>query len=72
MSNDPRHQQLIAAGWRYDAAQNRYTPPGEVQPGTEKWYNQEAAWQAYQFNQVSDASPRPSAHRRDKRMQEPE
>jgi hypothetical protein len=34
-----RHEQLIAAGWRYDANAAKYAMPGGV-----LWYTQSEAW----------------------------
>lgn len=72
MSNDTRHDQLITAGWRYDATQDRYTPPGEVQAGTERWYNQNAAWLFLQSTDAPTTSHKRTAPVRDPRRQEPQ
>lgn len=74
MSNpsQTRHAQLIAAGWRYDAAQDRYTPPGDVQKGTEKWYDQGAAWLQQSAAQQPTQPQKRSTPVRDPRKQEPQ
>jgi hypothetical protein len=68
-----RHDQLISAGWRYDDAQNRYAAPGGATDGTERWYNQDAAWAQQQTLTSEAASKAPPLHRqRDPRRQEPQ
>ena len=69
-----RHQQLIRAGWRYDAGQDRYAAPGSPTDGTERWYNQAAAWQAQQAAVTDKPAPDdPRArHTDDDRRQEPQ
>lgn len=74
-----RHEQLIRAGWRYDAAQDRYAAPGSPTDGTERWYNQAAAWAQQQaLTSEADTAPTPPdtappLHcQRDPRRQEPQ
>jgi hypothetical protein len=43
-----RHEDLVAAGWRYDAGQDRYAEPDAPTDGTERYYNLNAAWAAHQ------------------------
>ena len=52
MSYDLRHKDLIKAGWRYDKNQDRYAAPDSPTDGTERWYNQAAAWQQYLADQA--------------------
>jgi hypothetical protein len=66
-----RHEQLIAAGWRYDAAQQRYYAPGAPQDGTAPSYNEAAAWLHYEMDQ-DQAAPATRVRRRDPRQQEPQ
>lgn len=70
-----RHDQLIAAGWRYDANQDRYAAPGSLTDGTERWHNQAAAWSAFQATESGPpAKPAPPVGKRatDPREQEPQ
>jgi len=68
-----RHEQLLAAHWRYDPAQDRYAAPGSPTDGTERWYNQDAAWARLQQEQTTDPTPAPPKERqRDPREQEPQ
>jgi len=74
MSDQPRHEQLVAAGWRYDANQDRYAAPGSPTDGTERWFNLAAAWAEYQASKDDAASERQAprvARKRDPREQEP-
>jgi hypothetical protein len=61
-----RHGQLIAAGWRYDEATDRYTPPGS----SRAWLNLEAAW-IMAFPPARPTDPR-QRHKDDDRRQEPQ
>jgi len=47
MSDTPRHEQLIAAGWIYNAASDRYRAPGSATDGTARVYDIGAAWLAH-------------------------
>lgn len=68
-----RHDQLIAAGWRYDAAQDRYAAPDSPSDGTETWHNLAAAWQAFQASgQPAQTTPPATTRARDPREQEPQ
>lgn len=72
-----RHEQLVAAGWRRSATQDRYAAPGSATDGTERFYNEAAAWHTFQAVQASEAtSPGTKAPRtragRDPRRQEPQ
>lgn len=72
---DTRHDQLIAAGWRYDAASDMYAAPGSATDGTARHYNQAAAWAEQQaLAAQADTKPAGPAVRkqRDPRAQEPE
>lgn len=70
-----RHQQLLDAHWRYDANQGRYAAPGSPTDGTERWYNLDAAWQAYQTALATGHEPPKTSDKaapRDPRRQEPQ
>ena len=54
MSNPSRHEQLIAAGWRYHATDDLYEAPGSATDGTAKRYNLNAAWEAEQRRAAGD------------------
>lgn len=47
MSDTPRHEQLIAAGWIYDASSDRYRAPGSATDGTARVFDQASAWLAH-------------------------
>ena len=74
MSNT-QHKQLLRAGWRYDAAQDRYAAPGSPSDGTEQWCNLAAAWQQQQAR-AAEPTKETQAGRatpiRDARVKEPE
>lgn len=55
MSNQTRHEQLITAGWRYDASSDRYAAPGSATDGTQRTYDIGAAWLAFS----TDTAPMP-------------
>jgi hypothetical protein len=74
-----RHEDLVAAGWRYDAGQDRYAEPDAPTDGTERYYNLNAAWAAHQQAQserakeAAKASPPVRASRSvDPRQSEPQ
>lgn len=76
-SQPSRHEQLIAANWRYDADQDRYTPPGKVQSGAEKWYNLDAAYamleqQRYEAKMARASAPGRGERQTDPRRKEPQ
>jgi hypothetical protein len=48
MSTQPRHEQLIDAGWIYDAQSDRYRAPGSASDGTARMFDQAAAWLAHE------------------------
>lgn len=75
-----RHTTLIAAGWTYDAAQDRYQAPG-ADPVRGTWHNQEAAWLHEQQRRApkAEADPRQTstddprrAHEADPRRSKPQ
>jgi len=73
MSEQSRHEQLIAAGWRYDKATDHYTAPGSATDGTARQYNLAAAWAFAQGQQaLKQAKDAPRVRTRDPRQQEPE
>lgn len=78
MPEQSRHDQLIAAGWHYDVAQDRYVAPGSPTDGTARRYNQPAAWQALQAAPAEATTPGTPAlkgtrtRRTDPRRQEPQ
>ena len=71
-----RHDQLIKAGWRYDAGQDRYAAPGSPSDGTERWFNAAAAWQQYEAStaeaEESAKATGPATRASDPRKQEPQ
>lgn len=72
----PRHEQLLSAGWIYDSASDRYSAPGSATDGTQRMYNLEAAWLAFSTDTApmppaSTPTP-PLARQRDPRQKEPE
>jgi hypothetical protein len=70
-----QHEQLIAAGWRYDAATDRYSAPGAATDGTARMYNVSAAWQAMQLDTASEptgTTPPRGTRMADPRSKEPE
>jgi len=76
MKQQTRHEQLLAAGWQYDPAQDRYRAPNTPDDGTATLYNLEAAWQHYTASQIDSANtplpPPKDARKVDPRRQEPE
>lgn len=63
---DERHTQLTAAGWRYDAAQDRYQAPGaDPQAGT--WHNRDAAWLREQQRRAAAAETQPAGRGKKRR-----
>lgn len=75
MSKQSRHQQLLTAGWIYDDTQDRYRAPESASDGTATLYNQAAAWEHYQADQLSsadDAPPTRATRAADPRKQEPQ
>lgn len=75
MSTLPQHEQLLAAGWQYDATTDRYTAPGTPTDGTARQHNLAAAWRQFQADQLDSASrttPPSGPRRADPRKQEPE
>lgn len=74
MKNQTRHEQLLGAGWDYDAASDRYTAPGSATDGTARLFGLDAAYLAL----MTDTAPLPpkappKADRvRDPRQKEPE
>lgn len=76
MSQATRHQQLLSAGWSYDASSDRYTAPNSATDGTAKQYNLEAAWRAFTADDAPAAPnpqpPTPNPRRSDPRHKEPE
>lgn len=70
-----RHEQLIAAGWRYDASQDRYAAPGSATDGTARLYNLSAAWSAHETNlahEPAGQTPPKGTRAVDPRKQEPQ
>lgn len=67
-----RHEELLKAGWRYDAAQDHYAAPGSPTDGTERWYNQAAAWARLTQAQTDEVMPIPPNRAKDPREQEPQ
>ena len=75
MSMQTRHEQLVAAGWRYDAAQDRYAAPGSPADGTARLYNLNAAWSAHETNlahEKTGETPARGTRAADPRKQEPQ
>jgi hypothetical protein len=76
--SQPQHEQLLAAGWRYDATQDRYAAPGSPTDGTARWHNRAAAWLQFQADQLDSASAPPAptppkgTRAADPRVKEPE
>lgn len=72
-----RHELLVEAGWTYDAGQNRYSPPEKRQTGTERWFDEAAAWTFYQSGLIPAADTTAPTQQRqgpltDPRKQQPE
>lgn len=72
-----RHNTLVAAGWHYDQASDRYRTPDSATDGTARMYNLDAAWLQYQADQLGSASTPTEPQKRqtraaDPRQQEPE
>lgn len=73
MTTPTRHEQLLAAGWIYDAATDRYREPGSADDGMARMRNLEAAWLEFQASQQQPASTPPTRTRAaDPRRQEPQ
>lgn len=77
MKAQTRHEQLISAGWRYDPASDRYSPPGSATDGTARMCNLDAAYLAFSTSTTPMppvAAPPPEARGRsaDPRHKEPE
>lgn len=76
MTNESRHNQLLTAGWIYDASQDRYRAPDSASDGTARLYNQAAAWEQLQADQAERASQPPApvkgTRQIDPRRKEPE
>lgn len=76
--SDSRHDQLIAAGWRYDPATDRYAAPNSPTDGTARQYNLAAAWASEQARQAdakqqpAPADTPPARRQADPRKQEPQ
>lgn len=45
-SNDPQHEQLVAAGWTYDQSTDQYREPNAGQGSPT--YSRQEAWQRWQ------------------------
>lgn len=76
-SNVSRHEQLLTAGWQYDAASGYYTAPNSPTDGTARRYNLDAAWLAFTHQQVDDTETKqdkatPKTRAKDPREQEPQ
>jgi hypothetical protein len=70
-----QHEQLIAAGWRYDAGSDMYTAPDSATDGTARQYNLRAAWQALQISTADrtlSEAPAKGTRVDDPRRQEPQ
>lgn len=75
MSNQTRHEQLIAAGWHYDASTDTYRAPGSPADGTARLHNLNAAWSAHETNLAHAATgetPAKGTRAADPRRQEPQ
>jgi len=76
MKSQTRHEQLIAAGWIYDADSDRYRAPGSATDGTATLFNLRAAWDAYLASIVDSANqpivPPKTQVAPDPRKQEPQ
>lgn len=72
--NRTLHEELIAAGWIYDQAQNRYAAPGSPLDGAARMYNLDAAWLAHSTGTAPlPPKTQPKANRAsDPRHKEPE
>lgn len=67
-----RHEQLLAAGWHYDPATDRYRAPDSKSDGTARLHNLAAAWLEFQASQIDTASePTGSTPPRGTRMSDP-
>lgn len=72
-----QHEQLINAGWRYDAGSDRYSAPGSATDGTQRMFNLAAAWLEFQAGQIDSANqpgqtPPRGTRAADPRAKEPE
>jgi hypothetical protein len=76
MSDQSRHEQLLAAHWRYDPLTDRYTAPGSAADGTARQYDIGSAWYKFQADEVDAAhqqhAPKQGARQADPRRKEPE
>lgn len=76
MSDTPRHEQLITAGWVYDATSDRYRAPGSAIDGSARVFDQAAAWLAHTTGTTpmppTSKTRAPVTRARDPRMKEPE
>jgi hypothetical protein len=74
--NQTRHEQLVNAGWNYDAASDMYVSPGSPDDGTAKRFDLTAAWLEFQAHQLDSANqlgtPPRGTRAPDPRHKEPE